>query len=358
MKQNMLFIFCYILCIFITSGQHNFPTNSVIDNNKWLDTSGKFIHAHGGQIYEYSSVFYLIGTTQKENKNAGWTSEGVNCYSSTDLMSWKFENEIFHNSSIHPTDNNIAKPPWKMERPKILYNEKNNNFVMWFHLGSHEPYKDSITDVGLANCSTICGDYQWIGSFEPDGKPSYDMGLYQDGNKGYLVRSVNNSYAGISQLNNDYTNTTGITSKGARIEGVTIFLLNTYYLLGSHLSGWSPNAAELCTTKNDESTSINGAKWDNMHMNVDGLMSNPTCPNPTNSSKTYNGQSTYVIRLQDDVNKKYVFIAMFDIWNNPNVDNATYLWLPVQFSSNKAEVFPFIPDLKKWTINDYSVPIP
>ena len=82
-------------CIHSSISQHNFPVNSVINNNEWLDTDGSFIHAHGGQIYEYNSTFYLIGTTQKENPHYGWTSEGINCYKSDDLVSWTFVNEIF-----------------------------------------------------------------------------------------------------------------------------------------------------------------------------------------------------------------------------------------------------------------------
>ena len=289
-----------------------YPGNTVIDNTKWLDSNGNFIHAHGGQIYEYNNIFYLIGTTQK--KQPGWLSEGINCYSSSNLIIWKFENEILHNTSIVVNNKNNVSPPWRIERPKILYNNKNNNFVMWFHLDTSS-FK--LTSVGVAICDTICGNYKFISSFEPDGLPSYDMGLYQDETKAYLVRSVENSYAGISQLNNDYTNTSsaGITSKGPKIEGLTIFQLDTYYLLGSHLTGWSPNAAELCTTKSTQSQGINEAIWDNNH--------GGTCPNPTNSSTTYNSQSTYVLRLQDTINKKYVFLAMFDIWNYPNVANAT-----------------------------------
>lgn len=54
----------------------------------------------------------------------------------------------------------------------------------------------------------------------------------------YLVRSVENKYAGISQLTPDYLNTTGIISKGPRVEGQCIFKFQgAYYLLGSHLTG-------------------------------------------------------------------------------------------------------------------------
>ena len=340
------FILFWLLCAASAIPfQHNYPGDSIIDNSVWLDTSGQFIHAHGGQIYEFDDRFYLIGTTQKENPHAGWTSQGINCYSSSDLVSWTFENEILRNSSIDPTDNSVAQPPWKLERPKILLNAKHSQFVLWFHLGSHQPYHDSITDVALANCSRVCGDYQWIGSFEPDGLPSYDMGLFQDGDTAYLVRSVNNSYAGISELNDAYTNSTGIISKGPRIEGVALFVLDTYYLMGSHLTSWTPNAAELCATNNTQSDSLTGAVWKH-------------CPNPTNSSTTYGAQSTYVVRLEDEANGNYVFLAMFDVWNSPNVDNATYLWLPLNFSDDASESVPTIPYLQQWRVSDFAVPIP
>ncbi len=66
-------------------------------NTKRLDALGKFIHAHRGQIlYEFNSIFYLIGTTQKENQNAGCTSE-ARCELFEALMLWEFDNEIFHN---------------------------------------------------------------------------------------------------------------------------------------------------------------------------------------------------------------------------------------------------------------------
>eukprot|EP01083_Nonionella_stella_P155014 500181_1 len=326
-----------------------YPGNTVIDNSKWMDTDDHFIHAHGGQIYEYNDTFYLIGATQKEQPD--WLSEGINCYSSSDLINWKFENEILHNSSIIVTNKNNVSSPWRIERPKVLHNAKNNNFVMWFHL---DTASFSLTSVGVATCSTICGNYTFISSFEPEGLASYDMGLYQDGTKGYLVWSVQNEYVAIKQLNDDYTNTSsaGIISKGPRIEGATVFELRTYYLLGSRLTGWSANAAELCTTQNTAAQGLDGAIWDNVNNSQKG------CPNPTASSTTYGSQSTYVLRLEDTVNKKYVFVAMFDIWNYPNVGDATYLWLPISFESNAAGSFPSIPYKDTWKINDHAISIP
>ena len=53
------------------------------------------------------------------------------------------------------------------------------------------------------------------------------MGLYEEADKSsaYLVRSVNNQYAGFSRLTPDYMNTTaaGVISKGPRCEGQAVW---------------------------------------------------------------------------------------------------------------------------------------
>ena len=329
-----------------------FPKNSTIDNSDWKDVDGNFIHAHGGQIVEYDDIYYWIGATIKLPPS--YLSEGINCYSSVDLVNWKFVNEIFHNTSIVVTNSNNSNvgPPWRIERPKVVYNSNNNNFVMWFHLDTSS---FALKSVGVSTSDTICGNYTWVDSFEPDGLASYDMGLFDDSNynssndngNAYLVRSVENKFAGVSQLNysNDYLNTTenGIISQGPQMEGVTIFKLNTYYLFGSHLTGWKPNAAILCTTNN--TISLINAQWKN-------------CANPSNSSTTYNSQSTFVTRLYDSQENKFVFLSMADIWNAPNVSTATYLWLPFVFSDNSKESYPSLPYYDKWVIDDFQVAVP
>ena len=344
-------VFLYsLICNLVNA---NYPGNSVIDNTKWLDINGDYIHAHGGEIYEFNNTFYWIGSTEKmyfPSLNV-WLSEGINCYSSNNLMDWKYENTILYNTSIIITDNNDVSPPWRVEKPKILYNQQNKNFVLWFHV---DTASFSLTSVGIAindNMNNPCADYKWIDSFEPNGLKSYDMSLYQQDNIAYLTNDVGNQYIGISQLNDNYTNVSdsGIIGYGPRIEGSTVFLLSTYYMMGSHLSGWAPNPAELCTSNRNDS--LVNITWTNV---VNGQ-----CPNPTNSSKSYNSQITTVERYQDDVNGKYTFMYMSDIWNYPNLTEATYLWLPIDFQgNNSAQAFPFIPYLETWKLSDYAIDIP
>lgn len=54
-------------------------------------------------------------------------------------------------------------------------------------------------------------------AFQPDGLPSFDMGVFTEGNAAYLVRSVDNQYLGISQLSADFSDTTGLISTTAQV---------------------------------------------------------------------------------------------------------------------------------------------
>ena len=63
-----------------------------------------------------------------------------------------------------------------------------------------------------------------------------NIGLVFNNKKTYVIRSVNNEYAGISLLTDDYLNTTsdGIISKGPKCEGQTIWnddRSNGYYMV-------------------------------------------------------------------------------------------------------------------------------
>jgi hypothetical protein len=62
-------------------------------------------------------------------------------YSSTDLMNWKFRGHILNGTQIsHPG----FSEPWRIERPKILYNKLNDNYVILFHLDAPNFWLSSI----------------------------------------------------------------------------------------------------------------------------------------------------------------------------------------------------------------------
>ena len=66
----------------------------------------------------------------------------------------------------------------------------------------------------------IRGPWQWVGSFQPDGDSSFDMTAWQDTDgSAYLVRSVGNSFLGVSRLNDKFTDTAGICASTLQVNG-------------------------------------------------------------------------------------------------------------------------------------------
>lgn len=283
----------------------------------------------------------MVGTSQKEQP--GWLSAAINLYSSYDLESWKFEAEIFKNTSI-TTPLPPGESRYRIERPKIIFNQATNKYVLWFHLDSP---KFALGMVGVCTSSSITGPFKFEKGFQPDGKRSLDMTLFQDDDgSAYLVRSVDNQYAGFSRLSDDYLSTTGIISRGPRCEGQAVWRDgNTYFLLGSHLTGWASNAAILSKA---EGGIRNGTQW-----TVLGI--------PSGDATTFNSQSTYVLPYTHPATQRRLHIYLGDRWNEAgagSVGNASYVWLPLVRNASTPALFSMsgLADGRgdgSWRISDY-----
>lgn len=75
------------------------------------------IQAHGGGIIKVNSTFFWYGESYKRPLLGDFLSEGVNMYSSTDLMVWQFEGLVF-NATRQMRDMPV-EPPFRLERPKV-----------------------------------------------------------------------------------------------------------------------------------------------------------------------------------------------------------------------------------------------
>ncbi|CAL5218581.1 g275 [Coccomyxa viridis] len=281
-----------------------------------LDDAGKEVQAHGGGLLKVKDTWYWFGESYKRPLLGDFLSEGVNLYSSTDLATWHYEGLVF-NGTAQMTGMPVD-PPYRIERPKILYNAAYGDFVMLFHADTP---KFTFPTVGVARAKDITGPYEWVHVIHPDGLNSFDMGVWQeDDGSAYLVRSVNNEYVGISPLSPDYTTTTGLVSTAPRCEGPSIFKpsADSYFLMASHLTGWAPNPPLLYHAA---ATSVNGAVWRNTTTPASG----------DGANITYNSQSTFVFSLTFE-DGTVMYIYMGDRWNfyGPGkVEKASYVWLPL-----------------------------
>jgi hypothetical protein len=295
-------------------------------NDKWLDTDGHFINAHGAGVMYHNGTYYLFGEIKKGKTwlvpNQSWEdyrvpAGGVSCYSSKDLKHWKFEGIAL--APVKGQPENDLDTGRVIERPKVIYNSKTKQFVMWMHVDKKD-YSYSQSGVAVSNIPT--GPYRYLRSVKPNGQMARDMTVFQDSDgKAYLIySSEGNNTMQVCLLSDDYLSATKTYSRiliNKRREAPTLFKNNgKYYLITSLCTGWSPNAAMYAVADNP--------------LGPYKELGNPCAGK--GAGTTFEAQSTYIL----PVNGKYIFMA--DRWNKLDLEKSTYLWLPLTVSNGKVEI--------------------
>lgn len=298
---------------------------AIIPGEVWKDTDGNPINAHGGGLLYHEGTYYWYGEYKKgETILPEWATwecyrtdvTGVSCYSSKDLLNWKFEGIVL--PAVKDDKKHDLHPSKVLERPKVIYNEKTKKFVMWAHVESAD-YSKACAGVAVSDSPT--GTFTYVGSFRPNGAMSRDQTVFVDDNgKAYqFYSSENNATLYISELTDDYLKPTGRYTRNfvkQSREAPAVFKYNgKYYMLSSGCTGWDPNVAELAVAD-----SIMG-QWT--------TIGNP-CTGP-DADKTFYAQSTYV---QQVYGKGNAYIAMFDRWKKKNLEDSRYVWLPLEFGKD------------------------
>ena len=307
----------------------------------WKDTEGNAINAHGGGIMYHKGTYYWYGE-YKVGKTilpswATWECyrtdvTGVSCYSSKDLLNWKFEGLAL--KAVPDDPNHDLHPSKVCERPKVIYNKKTKKFVLWIHAESADY---SMAAAGVAVSDRPEGPFEYIGSFRPNETMSRDQTLFvdDDGTAYQFSSSENNQTLHINRLTDDYLRPDGTYVRRfvdkAR-EAPAVFKYDgKYYMLSSGCTGWDPNQAELAVAD-----SIMG-EW--------AVLGNP-CTG-IDADKTFYGQSTYVIPVNA---KKGQGIACFDMWKKKDLADSRYIWLPLKIDKSTGKMS--IPWMPSWTLKD------
>ncbi len=295
----------------------------------WLDTDGNPINAHGGGLMYHKGKYYWYGE-YKVGKTilpswATWDCyrtdvTGVGCYSSKDLLNWKFEGVAL--KAVPDDPNHDLHPSKVLERPKVIYNEKTKKFVMWAHVESADYSKAA---AGVAVSDSPAGPFTYLGSFRPNDAMSRDQTLFvdDDGKAYQFSSSEHNQTMYINELTDDYLKPTGNYVRRfvdkAR-EAPAVFKYNgEYYMLSSGCTGWDPNSAELA-----KASSIMG-EWTVLGDPCTGV----------DAAKTFYGQSTYVQPVQGMEN---AYIALFDMWKKKDLEDSRYIWLPIIIDGGKMTI--------------------
>ena len=343
-----------------------------MEGGLWKDTSGKHINAHGGNILQYRGTYYWYGETRSNNGPV--SSLGVSCYTSKNLRDWTSRGFVLR---VTDDANSDIQKGCIIERPKVVYNARTKQFVMWFHLElKGQGY--ATARAAVAVCDSPTGPFRFVRSgcvnagcypigfclpdttdlhhqllfpelqtwWTPEWRKQIERGMFfmrdlqggqmardqtvfvdDDGKAYHIFSSEDNMTLNIAQLTDDYLRHNGSfvrVAPGGQNEAPTIFKHNgTYWMITSGCTGWAPNAACLFTAKN-----IFGP-WTQL-------------PNPCRgegAETTFGGQGAYIYKVVDTKLRRrfggaeYLFMA--DVWKPKELGNSGHLWIPIHFEDGK-----------------------
>jgi hypothetical protein len=328
----------------------------------WPDDKGVHINAHGGGFLYHEGVYYWFGEHKIAGPAGNQAHVGVHCYASRDLYNWEDQDIALH---VSDDPNSDIVRGCVLERPKVIYNAKTRQFVMWFHLElKGQGY--SAARSGVAISDSVTGPYTFVRSFRPNagvwpinatpeqmqvpvpgvhpeftgsdiediarfkllgrdfagGQMARDMTLFvdEDGAAYHVFASEENSTLHISLLSDDYLEPAGKyvrVFEGRFMEAPAICKRQgRYYFVGSGCTGWAPNAAR---------SAVADSMWGPWTE-----LGNPCVGE--NSEITYGGQSTYILPV---AGREDAFIAIFDLWRPEDAIDGRYMWLPVEFEDER-----------------------
>lgn len=319
-------------------------TNSMaqtIQNDEfWKDTDGNFIYSQGGGVLQVGDTYYWYGVkyngavtyaANPTSKNSDIGFAGVTCYSSKDLVNWKFEGVV-----LKPDQ---AAAGW-FGRIGVAYNKNSKKYVLAGQGGSPswefgEYFATSDSPTGPFKFARVQTDL----SFLVNGGTGDQTVFQDDDGKAYIicsnVKGRTNLY--VSQLRDsdflemEASKTVNIhKSRVGGREGNAMFKHDgVYYFCSSDLHGWNTSQTYCMSATNifgpySEEFVLEGTQHDFSHVTQTGffIMVNGT-------------KGSFVVNAGD---------RWSDFAGNGLGFNQ---WLPISFESGK----PVFHSLSQWNIN-------
>ncbi len=293
----------------------------------WHDTDGNVINASDGGVIFAEGRYHWYGQAMRDlpfkpkGEGGQVTDVGVVMYASDDLYNWEYEGVIL------AVGEGELRAPMRFERPKIIYNEKTKQYVLWCHYveypGDHG-FEIGKGEAGVAVCDTVNGSYKWLGHSRPidnDGVVR-DLTLFKDEDgTAYLIfdRDISlieksNRCQYIVKLSDDYLS---VTDEYMRVDPcyrreATAMVRHGgyYYMITSDMTSWDFNAAIYYRAKD-----IFG-EWETMGDPCVG-----------DDGTTFASQTTFIFKIEGSD----TYIHMAERHNTENFLHCSYIWLPIDF---------------------------
>lgn len=303
---------CTVLCVGCSNGKSksDYVSNFIHNGIPWFDDRGNIVNAHGACIVVDNGRYYLFGEYKSNGVNAFF---GFSCYSSNDLVHWKFERIVL---GVQP--DGILGPNRIGERVKVMKCPATGEFIMYMHCDDMK-YMDP--HIGYATCNTINGEYTFQGALLHNEEPirRWDMGTFQDTDgTGYLLIH----HGIIYRLSADYCSAEAMVLdhlEGSSESPAMMKKDGTYYMLYSNLTSWERNDNYYYTARAVE------GPW-----TYRGLFA-------PEGSLTHNSQCSFVLPIVRGNDTVYMYMG--DRWSYPNqADAATQVWMPIMVNCEKLSI--------------------
>ena len=342
MKKMSLFKTALAGGLLVASLAATATAQTIVNDRFWKDTDGNFIYSQGGGVLQVGDTFYWYGVKYngavtyaanptKKNDDTGFA--GVTCYSSKDLVNWKFEGIV-----LKPSE---AGGGW-FGRIGVVYNAKSKKYVLagqgaspsW-EFGEYFATSDSPT-----------GPFKFA-RVQPESEMTFfvnnntgDQTLFQDDDgKAYVIASnvkgrTNLYVAPLREsdfLAIDGSRTVNIhKSRVGGREGNAMFKQNgVYYFCSSDLHGWNTSQTYCMSATNilgpySEEFVLEGTQHDFSHVTQTGFF-----------VMVKGTKGSFVVNAGDR-------------WSDFAGNGLGYnQWLPISFETGK----PVFHSLSEWNIN-------
>ncbi|MGB7393695.1 MAG: family 43 glycosylhydrolase [Pricia sp.] len=316
-KALLISILLLSFAPFITEAQ----TPSIRNGITWFDTDGNRIRASGASILQHEGKYYMTGM-DFTNGFAGLFGAGVKLYSSTDLVTWDFENVI-----IEPTANPLLESGERfLVRPNLVYNEKTDKFVIW---SGYKNQDLTFGAVAVFSSDTVNGKYTFEKEIQPLGYDSNDSCMFvdDDGTAYYISNSKDDQSLNIYELSTDYmevaSTTPTILFAGQSKEAPVVFKKDGfYYLLNSRKTGFNPNQGQYASSQS--------------------MTSGWSTQRDFGNRLTYDTQPTTFFTVNGSQETSFFYVG--DRWQDPDLRESKILFLPIE-ASNGNLTLDYVPEL-------------
>ncbi|MCF0198639.1 MAG: RICIN domain-containing protein [Bacteroidaceae bacterium] len=318
-----------VIVVFVAVAQ-SLTAQTITPGTSWKDSSGSTINAHGGCVVWTEGYFYWFGEKRSGNK-----SDGISCYRSADLKSWKSLGRALTPTGTKDdeTYQDVAAGR-TLERPKVMYNPSTQKWVMWIHWEDGANYGKA--RVAVCEADKVEGPYRFVSTFRPNNHDSRDQTIYRsaDGTAYHLCATGMNTDINVVRITDDGLSPSAEEIqilKGRRLEAPAVFGVGeTTWSLFSECDGWNPTPGHTASVVGN----LLGPWTEGASFCIDAP-----------SETSYKSQSAFVFSAGPLGYDPKCFVYMGDRWNSSNVESSTYVWLPLSVRSG----YPAVRNFESWT---------